>query len=141
MSTQQIPAALAVAAQGFGRYLEAERGRSAHTVRAYLSDVGSLLEHAASEGVEDLAGLELGTLRRWLGSQSEAGMSRATLARRFTELVGEPPMQFLTGWRLALAADLLRDPDTTLAAVARRVGYSTPFALSTAFKRARGVSP
>ncbi|HSL37493.1 MAG TPA: tyrosine-type recombinase/integrase, partial [Arthrobacter sp.] len=82
MSTQQIPAALAAAAQGFGRYLEAERGRSAHTVRAYLSDVGSLLEHAASEGVEDLAGLELGTLRRWLGSQSEAGMSRATLARR-----------------------------------------------------------
>jgi AraC-like DNA-binding protein len=55
--------------------------------------------------------------------------------------VGEPPMQFLTGWRLALAADLLRDPDTTLAAVARRVGYSSPFALSTAFKRARGVSP
>ena len=51
-------------------------------MRAYLSDVGSLLEFAASEGVEDLAGLELGTLRRWLGSQSEAGMSRATLARR-----------------------------------------------------------
>ena len=82
MSTQQIPAALAAAALSFGRYLEAERGRSVHTVRAYLSDVRSLLEHAASEGVEDLAGLELGTLRRWLGSQSEAGISRATLARR-----------------------------------------------------------
>ena len=82
MPTQQIPAALATAAQAFGRYLEAERGRSAHTVRAYLSDVGSLLGFAASEGVEDLAGLELGTLRRWLGSQSESGMSRATLARR-----------------------------------------------------------
>ena len=81
--------------------------------------------------------------RPWtVGSLAAAtGVSRATLARRFTELVGEPPMQFLTGWRLALAADLLRDPDTTLAAVARRVGYSTPFALSTAFKRARGVSP
>ncbi|MCB5272881.1 Tyrosine recombinase XerC [Arthrobacter sp. SO5] len=82
MPTPQIPAALASAAEGFARYLEAERGRSAHTVRAYLSDVGSLLAHAASEGIEDLAGLELGTLRRWLGSQSEAGMSRATLARR-----------------------------------------------------------
>ncbi len=81
--------------------------------------------------------------RPWtVGSLAAAtGVSRATLARRFTELVGEPPMQFLTGWRLALAADLLRDPDTTLAAVARRVGYSSPFALSTAFKRARGVSP
>ena len=82
MSTQQIPAPLAAATQAFGRDLEAERGRSAHTVRAYLSDVGSLVEFAASEGVEDLPGLELGTLRRWLGSQSEGGMSRATLARR-----------------------------------------------------------
>jgi AraC-like DNA-binding protein len=69
------------------------------------------------------------------------GVSRAALARRFTELVGEPPMAFLTGWRLALAADLLRDPDTTIGAVARQVGYGSPFALSTAFKRVRGVSP
>lgn len=69
------------------------------------------------------------------------GCSRAALARRFCERVGEPPISFLTGWRLALAADLLRTPDTTLASVARRVGYSTPFALSTAFKRAYGVSP
>lgn len=82
MSTQQLPAALAAAADGFGRYLEAERGRSAHTVRAYLSDVGSLLAHAVSENAENLADLDLGTLRRWLGTQSEAGMSRATLARR-----------------------------------------------------------
>ena len=82
MSTQQLPAVLAAAAQGFSRYLEMERGRSAHTVRAYLSDVGSLLAHAVSEGVTDLDGLDLGTLRRWLGSQSESGMSRATLARR-----------------------------------------------------------
>jgi AraC-like DNA-binding protein len=69
------------------------------------------------------------------------GVSRAALARRFTELVGEPPMAFLTGWRLALAADLLRDPDATIGAVARQVGYGSPFALSTAFKRVRGVSP
>jgi AraC-like DNA-binding protein len=70
-----------------------------------------------------------------------AGVSRAAFARRFTDVVGEPPMTFLTGWRLALAADLLREPTATLAAVARQVGYSTPFALSTAFKRAYGVSP
>jgi AraC-like DNA-binding protein len=69
------------------------------------------------------------------------GVSRAAFARRFTDVVGEPPMTFLTGWRLALAADLLRDPGATLASVARQVGYSTPFALSTAFKRAYGVSP
>ena len=69
------------------------------------------------------------------------GTSRAVFARRFAELVGEPPIAFLTGWRLALAADLLRSSDATIAAVARQVGYSTPFALSSAFKRTYGVSP
>jgi AraC-like DNA-binding protein len=69
------------------------------------------------------------------------GCSRAVFARRFAEQVGEPPIAFLTGWRLALAADLLRTSDATIAAVARQVGYSTPFALSSAFKRAYGVSP
>ncbi|MCK2240442.1 MULTISPECIES: AraC family transcriptional regulator [unclassified Crossiella] len=71
----------------------------------------------------------------------EVGVSRATLARRFTELVGEPPLTYLTGWRMALAADLLRDPDETVARVARRVGYADGFAFSSAFKRTRGVSP
>jgi AraC-like DNA-binding protein len=69
------------------------------------------------------------------------GVSRAALARRFNDLVGEPPMAFLTGWRIALAADLLREPGTTIGAVAEQVGYGSPFALSTAFKRVRGVSP
>lgn len=69
------------------------------------------------------------------------GVSRAALARRFTELVGEPPMTFLTDWRLSLAADLLREPDATVGAVARQVGYGSAFALSTAFKRERGISP
>jgi AraC-like DNA-binding protein len=71
----------------------------------------------------------------------ETGASRAALARRFTELVGEPPMAFLTGWRIALAADLLLEPGATVGSVADRVGYGTPFALSAAFKRVRGVSP
>ena len=69
------------------------------------------------------------------------GASRAALARRFSDLVGEPPMTFLTGWRIALAADLLLEPGETIGSVARRVGYGRPFALSTAFKRVRGVSP
>ncbi|MEO3799476.1 AraC family transcriptional regulator [Nonomuraea sp. B1E8] len=75
------------------------------------------------------------------GLAAEVGVSRASLARRFTELVGEPPMAFLTGWRLALAADLLREPGTTIGSVARKVGYGSPFALSAAFKRVHGVSP
>ena len=50
-------------------------------------------------------------------------------------------MAFLTAWRLALAADLLREPGATIGAVAKQVGYGSPFALSAAFKRVRGVSP
>jgi AraC-like DNA-binding protein len=72
---------------------------------------------------------------------TEIGVSRAALSRRFHDVVGEPPMAFLTQWRLALAADLLCEPDATVGSVAEKVGYSTPFALSTAFKRVRGVSP
>lgn len=72
---------------------------------------------------------------------AEVAVSRAALARRFTDLVGESPMAFLTGWRMALAADLLLEPDATVGAVARRVGYSSPFTFSTAFKRHYGTSP
>jgi AraC-like DNA-binding protein len=68
-------------------------------------------------------------------------VSRAALARRFNELVGQPPMAFLTGWRLDLAADLLCESDASISAVADQVGYGSPFALSTAFKRATGLSP
>ncbi|MEX0330603.1 MAG: AraC family transcriptional regulator [Puniceicoccaceae bacterium] len=72
---------------------------------------------------------------------AKVGLSRAALARRFNEVVGEPPMTFLTQWRLALAADLLSEPAATLEEIAEQVGYSSAFALSSAFKRVRGVSP
>lgn len=68
-------------------------------------------------------------------------VSRATLARRFHEVVGEPPMAFLTNHRMALAADMLQSPGQTLATVALKVGYNNPFAFSVAFKRSRGISP
>jgi AraC-like DNA-binding protein len=69
------------------------------------------------------------------------GVSRAALARRFNKLVGEPPMAFLTTWRLTLAADLILEPGATVGSVARQVGYGSSYALSTAFKRVRGLSP
>ncbi|PXX66325.1 AraC family transcriptional regulator [Nocardia tenerifensis] len=75
------------------------------------------------------------------GLAEAVGVSRAALARRFTDLVGEPPMSFLTEWRLALAADLLAESDATIESIARQVGYGSAFALSTAFKRHFGVSP
>jgi AraC-like DNA-binding protein len=71
----------------------------------------------------------------------EAGVSRATFGRRFTELVGEPPMTYVTSWRLALAADLLRRTDATVDAIARQVGYVSGYSLSVAFKRVLGTRP
>ncbi|WBQ05614.1 AraC family transcriptional regulator [Kribbella sp. CA-293567] len=69
------------------------------------------------------------------------GVSRASLARRFSGLVGEAPMAYLTGWRITLAADLLRETTHTVESIARKVGYANAFALSVAFKRVRGTSP
>lgn len=50
-------------------------------------------------------------------------------------------MTYLTNWRIALAADLLRETDATIESIARQVGYANAFALSVAFKRVRGLSP
>jgi AraC-like DNA-binding protein len=72
---------------------------------------------------------------------AEAGVSRPTLARRFTALVGRPPMAYLTWWRLTSAAAQLRDTPDPLATIARRVGYSSPYALSHAFAREFGTTP
>ena len=68
-------------------------------------------------------------------------VSRATLAHRFRASVGEPPMTYLTSWRMLLAGELLSDLRRTTADIAQEVGYGSPFALSTAFKRHHGVSP
>ncbi|MFE3218512.1 cupin domain-containing protein [Streptomyces antimycoticus] len=70
------------------------------------------------------------------------GVSRSTLAKRFGDLVGEPPLTYLTRWRMTLAADLLVERKAaTIADIARTVGYSDPFGFSAAFKRVRGVNP
>ncbi|MGV9970580.1 AraC family transcriptional regulator [Nocardia beijingensis] len=70
-----------------------------------------------------------------------AGVSRATLARRFLATVGEPPLAYVTRWRMLTAARLLRDTDSSLSAVARRVGYTSEFAFAKAFKREYGLAP
>lgn len=72
---------------------------------------------------------------------AEAGLSRATFARRFSDAVGESPIAYLTRTRLDLAADLLRDSDVPVATVGQRVGYANPFVFSAAFKRRFGRSP
>ncbi|MWA00252.1 helix-turn-helix domain-containing protein [Actinomadura sp. LD22] len=101
---------------------------------------GALADPAVGEALRLMHG---DPARRWTIASlaAEVGMSRAAFAARFTGLVGEPPLTYLTGWRMTLAADLLRDTDATVAAVGREVGYEDAFAFSVAFKRARGVSP
>ncbi|GAA0261414.1 AraC family transcriptional regulator [Saccharothrix mutabilis subsp. mutabilis] len=81
--------------------------------------------------------------RAWTVSElaAKANVSRALLAKRFTAAVGVPPLTYLTQWRMAVAADLLAEPDATVGSVARAVGYTDGFAFSTAFKRVRGVRP
>ncbi|QSB14976.1 AraC family transcriptional regulator [Natronosporangium hydrolyticum] len=71
----------------------------------------------------------------------EAGVSRATFARRFREVLGQPPMAYLAQWRLSQAADLLERSEYTVDAIARQVGYANGYALSVAFTREFGVRP
>jgi AraC family transcriptional regulator, alkane utilization regulator len=71
----------------------------------------------------------------------KVGMSRSALAQRFTELVGEPPMQYLTRWRLQIAAQELLSGGRSLATVAALVGYESEAAFNRAFKREFGLPP
>ncbi|WP_433671656.1 AraC family transcriptional regulator [Nocardia sp. CA-136227] len=72
---------------------------------------------------------------------AEAGVSRALFAKRFTAVMGQPPLAYLTESRMDEAEELLTDTDLTIATIARSVGYADPFGFSAAFKRHRGVSP
>jgi transcriptional regulator GlxA family with amidase domain len=77
--------------------------------------------------VEDLAG--------------RAAISRAAFARRFASLVGEPPLTYVTRWRMNLAAKLLRTTATSAEQIAAAVGYESPTAFGNAFRRHLSVSP
>ncbi|HEX7050747.1 MAG TPA: AraC family transcriptional regulator [Longimicrobiales bacterium] len=81
--------------------------------------------------------------RKWtVDSLARAAyMSRSALGQRFTDMVGEPPMRYLTGWRMQLAQNLLRQPELSIAQVAARVGYDSDVAFHRAFKRYVGVPP
>ncbi|WP_256106643.1 AraC family transcriptional regulator [Streptomyces sp. ODS05-4] len=72
---------------------------------------------------------------------AESGVSRARFAHRFSRLVGQSPMAYLTEWRICRAADLLARTDATVDAVSRQVGYANAYALSVAFKRTCGIRP
>jgi AraC-like DNA-binding protein len=71
----------------------------------------------------------------------ETGLSRSALAERFTEYVGQPPMQYLTNWRMQLAANHLLAGTDSIAAIAEKVGYESEAAFSRAFKKTVGTPP
>ncbi|WP_245930479.1 tyrosine recombinase XerC [Allonocardiopsis opalescens] len=101
-----MPDRLAAALDDFGRHLALERGRSAHTVRAYLGDVGGLLHHLAGTG-RPIEELDLALLREWLAGLRAAGAARSTMARRISAA------RVFTRW-LHRTGVLGTDPSVTL---------------------------
>jgi AraC-like DNA-binding protein len=71
----------------------------------------------------------------------EAGTSRTVLGERFNAVMGQAPMEYVTSWRMQLAADRLRNSDSSLASIAANVGYESEAAFNRAFKRVTGVTP
>jgi integrase/recombinase XerC len=97
-----MPEEFTRALEAFARHLSAERGLSAHTVRAYYGDVCGLLAHACAHGRNDLAGLDIRELRAWLAEEHRAGHARATVARRAAAVRAFTAFACRQGW---LAAD------------------------------------
>jgi len=81
--------------------------------------------------------------RKWSADAlaSEAGTSRTVLGERFNALLGRPPIDYVIGWRMQLAADRLRNSRDGIAAIAADVGYESEAAFNRAFKRVTGISP
>ena len=90
-----------------------------------------------------LAALHRSPARDWTleALAHDVGLSRSALAERFTQFVGHPPMQYLTNWRMQLAANYLRSGTDSVAEIADRVGYESEAAFSRAFKKAVGTPP
>ncbi|MEV6793881.1 AraC family transcriptional regulator [Streptomyces sp. NPDC051320] len=152
---------LAAAVQLLGTELESPRSGSDGIVTSLIDALllyilRAWLESRPVEGAEGwaaalrdpavapaLAAMHEDPAARWTVESlaSRAGLSRAAFARRFAALVGEPPLAYLTRWRMTTAAGLLRDVDLPLSTIAARAGYGSEFAFGKAFKREYGVAP
>ncbi len=117
-------------------------------VRSYVASLGA--DHTGwLAGLRDpivarsLALLHAQPAREWTVEQlaRTIGVSRSALASRFAHFVGQPPMQYLTRWRMQIAARMLADSAEKVSAVAIHVGYDSEAAFSRAFKKAVGVPP
>ena len=120
-----------------------------HVVRAWLDTEGDTMDASWLRGLRDpLTARVLAALHERPGHDwtldtlaATVNVSRATLARRFTHHVGEPPLTYLTRWRLDVAASKLRDTTLPIAVIAHDVGYTSEFAFNRAFTRTHGQPP
>jgi AraC-like DNA-binding protein len=120
-----------------------------HVLRAWLHDTRDPLPASWLGGLSDtvvaaaLTAMHAEPAKDWTlhALADAASVSRATLVRRFTGAVGESPGTYLTRWRMDLAARRLRDTDDPVSVVARSVGYTSEYAFSRAFSRARSLPP
>ena len=119
-----------------------------HVVRRYLeslpADKTDWLAGLRDEPIgRALAALHRNPARAWTlqALAREAGISRSVLAERFAQFVGHPPIEYLTSWRMQLAANQLRSSTESVAEIANRVGYESEAAFSRAFKKAVGTPP
>jgi AraC-like DNA-binding protein len=118
-----------------------------HALRFWIATEGS-----AACGLRAVADPAIGTALRLMHARpaeswtveslaSAVGVSRSAFAARFAQLVGEPPLQYLSHWRMSTAAKMLRESDDSVATVAERVGYANPVAFTKAFARIQGIGP
>jgi AraC-like DNA-binding protein len=110
--------------------------RSANAPRWYRASADPRLSPALSAMHADAA-------HPWTVPELAAvsGLSRAAFARSFQQALGQAPMQYLTDWRMTLARDHLRTGELTLAQIAARTGYASPYAFAAAFRRHHGRPP
>src|SRR5450755_820243 len=107
---QPLPDRLAQPLAAFERHLTAERGLSAHTVRAYLGDVRSLLGRASQDAITELAGLDIAVIRGWLAAQHAGGQARSSLARRAASARAFTAFARSRGWIVTDPGPLLGTP-------------------------------
>ena len=107
---QPLPDRLAQPLAAFERHLTAERGLSAHTVRAYLGDIRSLLGRASQDGITELAGLDIAVIRGWLAAQHAGGQERSSLARRAASARTFTAFARSRGWIVTDPGPLLGTP-------------------------------
>jgi transcriptional regulator GlxA family with amidase domain len=93
--------------------------------------------------VKALSAMHAAPGRHWRVEElaSTSGLSRSQFAVRFASIVGQPPLEYLTRWRMMLAREALRERTATVAQVANEVGYGSEAAFGAAFKRVYGTSP